>query len=149
MAWRGGVGTPGLRPGEFIAWRWLPQQPGVTPGVTQAGASRDTDGGCWTPPRCLAGCRAGLWAGLDAAVQGYPFEAWGLAGPELLGLSAGALEALGVRRLGHQELLLEAVEQLRALVSAGTHRCYWAHGAEGGDGWRWVTGGHPGLGGDG
>ncbi|NXA41455.1 CNKR1 kinase, partial [Eudromia elegans] len=54
-------------------------------------------------------------AGLDAALQGYPFEAWALAGPELLRLSAGALEALGVRRLGHQELLLEAVEQLRAL----------------------------------
>ncbi|XP_074750470.1 connector enhancer of kinase suppressor of ras 1 [Strix uralensis] len=59
--------------------------------------------------------RAGLWAGLDAAVQGYPFEAWGLAGPDLLGLSAAALEALGVWRLGHQELLLEAVEQLRTL----------------------------------
>ncbi|XP_037235969.1 connector enhancer of kinase suppressor of ras 1 [Falco rusticolus] len=54
-------------------------------------------------------------AGLDAAVQGYPFEAWGLSGPDLLGLSAGALEVLGVRCLGHQELLLEAVEQLRAL----------------------------------
>lgn len=73
----------------------------------------------WRP----AGARAGLWAGLDAAVQGYPFEAWGLSGLDLLGLSAGALEALGVRRLGHQELLLEAVEQLRALVSVGTRGC--------------------------
>ncbi|NXI66848.1 CNKR1 kinase, partial [Anseranas semipalmata] len=53
--------------------------------------------------------------GLDAAVQGYPFEAWGLAGADLLGLSVGVLEALGVRRVGHQELLLEAVEQLCAL----------------------------------
>lgn len=52
-------------------------------------------------------------------MQGYPFEAWGLAGTELLGLSAGGLEALGVRRVGHQELLLDAVEQLRALVSTG------------------------------
>ncbi|NWT88808.1 CNKR1 kinase, partial [Lanius ludovicianus] len=53
--------------------------------------------------------------GLDTAVQGYPFEAWGLSGPDLLGLDAGVLEALGVRALGHQELLLEAVEQLRNL----------------------------------
>ncbi|XP_076213236.1 connector enhancer of kinase suppressor of ras 1 isoform X2 [Aptenodytes patagonicus] len=66
--------------------------------------------GAWGPARVAAWLR-----GLDAAVQGYPFEAWGLAGPDLLGLSAGALEALGVWRLGHQELLLEAVEQLRAL----------------------------------
>lgn len=58
-------------------------------------------------------------AGLDAAVQGYPFEAWGLSGPDLLGLDAGVLEALGVWPLGHQELLLEATEQLRNLVSAG------------------------------
>ncbi|KAM6370956.1 connector enhancer of kinase suppressor of ras 1 [Pluvialis apricaria] len=66
--------------------------------------------GAWGPAQAAAWLR-----GLDAAVQGYPFEAWGLAGPELLGLSVGTLEALGVRRLGHQELLLEAVEQLRAL----------------------------------
>nr|XP_047929016.1 connector enhancer of kinase suppressor of ras 1 [Anser cygnoides] len=68
-----------------------------------------------------AGRGGGCQRGLDAAVQGYPFEAWGLAGAELLGLSAGVLEALGVRRVGHQELLLDAVEQLRALVSPGTH----------------------------
>ncbi|XP_068015130.1 connector enhancer of kinase suppressor of ras 1 [Melanerpes formicivorus] len=66
--------------------------------------------GAWGPARVAAWLR-----GLDPAVQGYPFEAWGLAGPQLLGLSPGALEALGVWRLGHQELLLEAVEQLRAL----------------------------------
>ncbi|XP_068773674.1 connector enhancer of kinase suppressor of ras 1 isoform X2 [Struthio camelus] len=66
--------------------------------------------GTWSPAQAAAWLR-----GLDAAVQGYPFEAWGLAGAEVLRLSAGALEALGVRRVGHQELLLEAVEQLRAL----------------------------------
>ncbi|XP_025953959.2 connector enhancer of kinase suppressor of ras 1 isoform X1 [Dromaius novaehollandiae] len=66
--------------------------------------------GAWSPAQAAAWLR-----GLDAAVQGYPFEAWGLPGAEVLRLSAGALEALGVRRLGHQELLLEAVEQLRAL----------------------------------
>ncbi|XP_030320215.1 connector enhancer of kinase suppressor of ras 1 isoform X2 [Calypte anna] len=66
--------------------------------------------GAWGPAQAAAWLR-----GLDAALQGYPFEAWGLGGPDLLGLSAGRLEALGVRSLGHQELLLEAVEQLRAL----------------------------------
>ncbi|XP_061870367.1 connector enhancer of kinase suppressor of ras 1 isoform X2 [Colius striatus] len=66
--------------------------------------------GAWGPARAAAWLR-----GLDVAVQGYPFEAWGLSGPELLRLSATTLEALGVRPLGHQELLLEAVEQLRAL----------------------------------
>uniref|UniRef100_A0A8B9PVK9 Connector enhancer of kinase suppressor of Ras 1 n=1 Tax=Apteryx owenii TaxID=8824 RepID=A0A8B9PVK9_APTOW len=68
--------------------------------------------GAWSPAQAAAWLR-----GLDAAVQGYPFEAWGLPGAAVLRLSAGALEALGVRRVGHQELLLEAVEQLRALVS--------------------------------
>ncbi|OWK54141.1 Connector enhancer of kinase suppressor of ras 1 [Lonchura striata] len=73
---------------------------GVTPGVTR---QRGHCQGDWSV------------AGLDAAVQGYPFEAWGLAGPDLLALDAGVLEALGVRPLGHQELLLEAAEQLRNL----------------------------------
>ncbi|NXD83819.1 CNIPF protein, partial [Halcyon senegalensis] len=80
--------------------------------------------GAWGPSRVAAWLR-GLWAGLDAAVQGYPFEAWGLAGPDLLGLSAGALEALGVWRLGHQELLLEAVEQLRALDAGLASTSLW------------------------
>ncbi|XP_071655235.1 connector enhancer of kinase suppressor of ras 1 isoform X2 [Patagioenas fasciata] len=66
--------------------------------------------GTWGPARVAAWLR-----GLDAALQGYPFEAWGLGGPQLLALSAGALEALGMRQLGHQELLLEAVELLRDL----------------------------------
>ncbi|XP_062364967.1 connector enhancer of kinase suppressor of ras 1 [Cinclus cinclus] len=66
--------------------------------------------GSWGPAQAAAWLR-----GLDAAVQGYPFEAWGLSGPDLLGLDAQALESLGVWRLGHQELLLEATEQLRNL----------------------------------
>ncbi|KAM4884980.1 connector enhancer of kinase suppressor of ras 1 [Sylvia borin] len=61
----------------------------------------------WGPAQVAAWLR-----GLDAAVQGYPFEAWGLSGPDLLGLDAELLEALGVWPLGHQELLLEATEQL-------------------------------------
>ncbi|NXO86191.1 CNKR1 kinase, partial [Sitta europaea] len=65
------------------------------------------------PVRSWGPAQAAAWLrGLDAAVQGDPFEAWGLSGPDLLGLDAGALEALGVRPVGHQELLLEAVEQL-------------------------------------
>uniref|UniRef100_A0A8C3U8H4 Connector enhancer of kinase suppressor of Ras 1 n=1 Tax=Catharus ustulatus TaxID=91951 RepID=A0A8C3U8H4_CATUS len=68
------------------------------------------------PVRCWGPAQAAAWLrGLDAALQGYPFEAWGLSGPELLGLDAQALEALGVWPLGHQELLLEATEQLRNL----------------------------------
>ncbi|NWV53390.1 CNKR1 kinase, partial [Daphoenositta chrysoptera] len=68
------------------------------------------------PVRSWGPAQAAAWLrGLDAAVQGYPFEAWGLSGPDLLGLDAGLLEALGVWPLGHQELLLEAVEQLRNL----------------------------------
>ncbi|XP_054148172.1 connector enhancer of kinase suppressor of ras 1 [Melozone crissalis] len=70
------------------------------------------------PPRSWGPAQAAAWLrGLDAAVQGYPFEAWGLSGPELLGLEPALLEALGVRPVGHQELLLEAVEQLRSLDS--------------------------------
>uniref|UniRef100_A0A8C3MIP2 Uncharacterized protein n=1 Tax=Geospiza parvula TaxID=87175 RepID=A0A8C3MIP2_GEOPR len=70
------------------------------------------------PVRCWGPAQAAAWLrGLDAAVQGYPFEAWGLSGPDLLGLEPGGLEALGVWPVGHQELLLEAVEQLRNLVS--------------------------------
>ncbi|XP_041871553.1 connector enhancer of kinase suppressor of ras 1 [Corvus kubaryi] len=68
------------------------------------------------PVRSWGPAQAAAWLrGLDTAVQGYPFEAWGLSGPDLLGLDAGVLEALGVWPLGHQELLLEAVEQLRNL----------------------------------
>ncbi|NXD94913.1 CNKR1 kinase, partial [Chaetorhynchus papuensis] len=68
------------------------------------------------PVRSWGPAQAAAWLrGLDTAVQGYPFEAWGLSGPDLLGLDVGVLEALGVWPLGHQELLLEAVEQLRNL----------------------------------
>ncbi|XP_064254773.1 connector enhancer of kinase suppressor of ras 1 [Passer domesticus] len=68
------------------------------------------------PVRSWGPAQAAAWLrGLDAAVQGYPFEAWGLCGPDLLGLDVGVLESLGVRPVGHQELLLEAVEQLRNL----------------------------------
>ncbi|KAH0631200.1 hypothetical protein JD844_005412 [Phrynosoma platyrhinos] len=53
--------------------------------------------------------------GLDPALQDYPFETWGLNGKRLLHLSYRDLEDLGMSRVGHQELLLEAVEQLCVL----------------------------------
>ncbi|KAM9320186.1 connector enhancer of kinase suppressor of ras 1 [Gastrophryne carolinensis] len=53
--------------------------------------------------------------GLEASVQRYPFQEWGIGGRELLDLSPQYLEALGVRSIGHQEVILEAVEQLCAL----------------------------------
>ncbi|XP_053867956.1 connector enhancer of kinase suppressor of ras 1 isoform X1 [Malaclemys terrapin pileata] len=54
-------------------------------------------------------------SGLDKALQEYPFETWSLTGNDLLQLSYRRLEELGLRRVGHQELVLEAVEQLCAL----------------------------------
>lgn len=55
--------------------------------------------------------------GLDDALQDYPFEDWELPGKYLLQLCPQSLEALTVWPLGHQELILDGVEQLRALVS--------------------------------
>ena len=55
--------------------------------------------------------------GLDDSLQDYHFEDWELPGKYLLQLCPRSLEALTVWPLGHQELILEGVEQLRALVS--------------------------------
>ncbi|XP_053124735.1 connector enhancer of kinase suppressor of ras 1 isoform X2 [Hemicordylus capensis] len=64
----------------------------------------------WNPQMVVAWMR-----GLDPALQDYPFETWGLTGKGLLHLSYRDLEDLGMSRIGHQELLLEAVEQLCVL----------------------------------
>ncbi|OCT94457.1 connector enhancer of kinase suppressor of ras 1 isoform X2 [Xenopus laevis] len=53
--------------------------------------------------------------GLDPAVQVYPFQEWNVTGKDLLCLSSQQLDAFGVRCIGHQEIILEAVEQLCAL----------------------------------
>ncbi|XP_074832425.1 connector enhancer of kinase suppressor of ras 1 [Carettochelys insculpta] len=53
--------------------------------------------------------------GLDKVLQQYPFETWSLTGKDLLQLSYRHLEELGLSCIGHQELLLEAVEQLCVL----------------------------------
>lgn len=55
--------------------------------------------------------------GLDDSLQDYPFEGWELPGKYLLQLCPHSLEALTVWPLGHQELILQGVEQLQALVS--------------------------------
>ncbi|GAB1289056.1 Connector enhancer of kinase suppressor of Ras 1 [Apodemus speciosus] len=66
----------------------------------------------WTPGKVAAWLR-----GLDDALQDYPFEDWELPGKHLLQLCPQSLEALTVWPLGHQELILDGVEQLRALGS--------------------------------
>ncbi|XP_067863023.1 connector enhancer of kinase suppressor of ras 1-like [Heptranchias perlo] len=65
----------------------------------------------WSPRRVL------VWLqGLDSSVQKYPFDQWQVNGEQLLRLSHQDLEELGVKRIGHQELILEAVELLCALT---------------------------------
>uniref|UniRef100_A0A8D2I8P2 Connector enhancer of kinase suppressor of Ras 1 n=1 Tax=Urocitellus parryii TaxID=9999 RepID=A0A8D2I8P2_UROPR len=66
----------------------------------------------WTPGKVAAWLR-----GLDDSLQDYPFEDWELPGKYLLQLCPRSLEALTVWPLGHQELILDGVEQLRALSS--------------------------------
>lgn len=58
-------------------------------------------------------------AGLDDCLQQYVcvFERGGVCGERLLRISHAELEELGVSRIGHQELILEAVDLLCALVS--------------------------------
>lgn len=62
-------------------------------------------------------------AGLDDCLQQYVgmFERGGVCGERLLRISHAELEELGVSRIGHQELILEAVDLLCALVSL----CLW------------------------
>lgn len=54
--------------------------------------------------------------GLEPSVQHYPFKEWDITGQDLLDLSPQHLDTLGVKSIGHQEVILEAVEQLCALV---------------------------------
>lgn len=59
--------------------------------------------------------------GLDDCLQQYvhKFEREKINGEQLLKISHQDLEELGVTRIGHQELVLEAVDLLCALVSSG------------------------------
>ena len=59
-------------------------------------------------------------AGLDDSLQQYikNFEREKISGDQLLRITHQELEDLGVSRIGHQELILEAVDLLCALVRA-------------------------------
>uniref|UniRef100_A0A8D3BD95 Connector enhancer of kinase suppressor of Ras 1 n=1 Tax=Scophthalmus maximus TaxID=52904 RepID=A0A8D3BD95_SCOMX len=61
--------------------------------------------------------RVGEWLqGLDAPLHQYPVSEWQLTGVDLLQLTSQDLEKLGVHKIGHQELILEAVEKLCSLT---------------------------------
>ncbi|XP_047467896.1 connector enhancer of kinase suppressor of ras 1 [Mugil cephalus] len=61
--------------------------------------------------------RVSRWLqGLDAPLHQYPVSEWNLSGLELLQLTSQELEKLGVTKIGHQELILEAVEKLCCLT---------------------------------
>ncbi|XP_063355946.1 connector enhancer of kinase suppressor of ras 1 isoform X2 [Pelmatolapia mariae] len=61
--------------------------------------------------------RVSKWLqGLDAPLHQYPVAQWHLSGVDLLQLTSQDLEALGVHKIGHQELILEAVEKLCSLT---------------------------------
>uniref|UniRef100_A0A096LSX1 Connector enhancer of kinase suppressor of Ras 1 n=1 Tax=Poecilia formosa TaxID=48698 RepID=A0A096LSX1_POEFO len=54
--------------------------------------------------------------GLDAPTDQYQVSEWHLSGLDLLQLTSQDLEVLGVQKIGHQELILEAVEKLCSLT---------------------------------
>ncbi|XP_034418810.1 connector enhancer of kinase suppressor of ras 1 isoform X2 [Cyclopterus lumpus] len=61
--------------------------------------------------------RVGAWLqGLDAPLHQYPVSEWHLSGLDLLQLTCQDLEKLGVHKIGHQELILDAVEKLCSLT---------------------------------
>ncbi|KAK5857530.1 hypothetical protein PBY51_010770 [Eleginops maclovinus] len=61
--------------------------------------------------------RVGKWLqGLDAPLHQYPISEWHLSGLDLLQLTCQDLENLGLHKIGHQELILEAVEKLCSLT---------------------------------
>lgn len=59
-----------------------------------------------------------MFSGLDDCLQQYikNFEREKVGGDQLLRITHQELEDLGVSRIGHQELILEAVDLLCALV---------------------------------
>ncbi|XP_061649889.1 connector enhancer of kinase suppressor of ras 1 isoform X1 [Phyllopteryx taeniolatus] len=58
--------------------------------------------------------------GLDAPLGRYALSEWHLSGMDLLQLTSEDLERLGVSKIGHQELILEAVENLCSLSYGDT-----------------------------
>lgn len=65
----------------------------------------------WSEERVSAWLR-----GLDAPLQQYPVSEWHLSGEDLIQLTSRDLERRGVHKIGHQELVLEAVEKLCSLM---------------------------------
>ncbi|XP_063040076.1 connector enhancer of kinase suppressor of ras 1 [Engraulis encrasicolus] len=65
----------------------------------------------WSPKRVSEWLK-----GLEAPLQRYPFSEWRVSGMDLLQMTSTELELLGVHKIGHQELILEAVEKLCALM---------------------------------
>lgn len=65
---------------------------------------------------------------MDDCLQPYvhKFEREKIDGEQLLRISHQDLEELGVTRIGHQELVLEAVDLLCALVSSGEGAEVWS-----------------------
>nr|XP_015825365.2 connector enhancer of kinase suppressor of ras 1 isoform X1 [Nothobranchius furzeri] len=60
--------------------------------------------------------RVSKWLqGLDGPMSQYQVSEWNLSIEDLLILTSQDLEKLGVRKIGHQELILEAVEKLCSL----------------------------------
>lgn len=57
----------------------------------------------------------------------YQVSEWSLSGEGLLSLTSVDLEKLGVHKIGHQELILEAVEKLCSLVSEAQHSCVFVY----------------------
>ncbi|XP_022606301.1 connector enhancer of kinase suppressor of ras 1 [Seriola dumerili] len=69
------------------------------------------------PITCWSEERVGEWLqGLDAPLHQYSVSEWHLSGLDLLQLTSQDLEKLGVHKIGHQELILEAVEKLCSLT---------------------------------
>lgn len=65
--------------------------------------------------------------GLDAPLHQYPVSEWHLSGLDLLQLTSHDLEKLGVHKIGHQELLLEAIEKLCSLVREDAESCVFVY----------------------
>ncbi|XP_019505625.1 PREDICTED: connector enhancer of kinase suppressor of ras 1 isoform X3 [Hipposideros armiger] len=97
-------------------------QPGPSPALG-SGSGNSCAGGTDRTPIPTGGLGHGASSdldpreGLDDSLQDYCFEDWELPGKYLLQLCPRSLEALTVWPIGHQELILEGVEQLRALTS--------------------------------
>lgn len=76
----------------------------------------------WKPWVCVMSL-----PGLDAPLHQYPVSEWHLSGLDLLQLTCEDLEKLEVHKIGHQELILEAVEKLCSLVRGWAETCVFVY----------------------